>query len=86
MVGAPVRLRKLESIHSNGEEVGDHRNLVHKENAQSAMDSENNKRECDADSRYLQEAGHHNSAETTKVPGPCIKRKDTEKVLLAGCY
>ena len=68
VVGAPVWLLKLETIQSNAEEVGGHRNVVHKGNAQSAKDSENNKHECDSDSRYLQEAGHHNSGEITEVP------------------
>ena len=85
VVGAPVWLRKLESIQSNAGEVGGHRNVVHKENAQSSMDSENNKHECDVESKYLQKAGHHNSAKTAEVPGPCIKRKDIGKGLLAGC-
>ena len=70
----------LEHILSNAEETRGHGNVVHQENAEGTVDGEKEKPRIDADGGYLQEAGHHNTAEITVVQlGRVLRGKGLEK-------
>ena len=47
------------------------------------MDSEKDELRSGADGGYLQEVGHHNTIETTEVPGAYIEREELREGLPA---